>query len=465
MMERDEKRRVTLISLGTAVMLIALKLLVGLKTGYLTMLTEALHSSLDALVTVITFFSIRYAEKPADRDHAYGHGKAENLAAFTEAILLFIAVGWIVKEVIERLVLRTASISPSIWAVAVLCISIGCDIQRSRALRKTAEKYKSPAIEADAVHFRADLVSSGVALVGITVTYIASHWDFAGVYSLVDIVTTCLVLTIVVRMIIGILTKSMGVLLDRTAPKQTDYIRKIVSKVPNVMGIERLRTREAGKQTFIDLTLAIDRNLPVESGYMIGKSVEEAIRRNVGDADIILQVKPVPKGTEAIAERIRSIGAQEGCNLHHIAVHNIGGVVHVDLDLEVEGQMTLSDAHALADAVEEKIKRDNPSIREINTHIDWREPSPANATIIVNGDKSMIEAIRTVVKQEQKILSCSKISVEEEAPGELMLTVHCTMRPEENAETVRKIQEHLEKKLKEAIVHSKRVIIHVEPED
>ncbi|HUJ89810.1 MAG TPA: cation diffusion facilitator family transporter, partial [Syntrophorhabdales bacterium] len=360
MTENREKRRVTLISLGTALVLVLLKLFVGLTTGYLTLLSEALHSSLDALVTIVTFFSIRYAERPADTDHPYGHGKAENLAAFTESLLLFFAIFLIVREVVDRLFFKSVVIEPNIWAVAVLVVSVLCDIHRSKALKRIAQKYKSPAIEADAVHFRADFVTSTIALSGIVMTYLASKLQIHSGYSFIDIMTTCLILVIVVRMVLRILTKSANVLLDRTLSAQTALIKDIVAEVPEVIDVEKVRTREAGKHTFVDLTVDIDRNLSVETGYSIGKRVEETIRKHIDDVDVILQVKPVARETEAIVERVRSIGAKEGCNLHHITVHNVEGTLHADLDLEMEGEVKLADAHAISDVLETKIKEDNP---------------------------------------------------------------------------------------------------------
>ena len=177
-------------------------------------------------------------------------------------------------------------------------------------------------------------------------------------------------------MVLRILRKSAGVLLDRTLPDQTALIRDIATEVPEVIDVEKVRTREAGKQTFVDLTVDIDRNLSVETGYSIGKRVEEMIKEHIDDVDVILQVKPVPKETEDIVERIRSIGTQAGRNLHHITLHKVGGRLHADLDLEVEGDMKLSEAHALSDKLEARIKEDNPAISEVNTHIDWRTPSP-----------------------------------------------------------------------------------------
>jgi len=462
--EKREKRRVTLISFATACVLILLKLSVGLSTGYLTLISEALHSSLDALVTVITLLCIRYAERPADADHAYGHGKAENLGAFTESLLLFFAIFFIVKEVVERLFFKNVVISPNIWAVLVLIFSVLCDVQRSRALRRIADKYKSPAIEADAVHFKADFITSAIALSGILTTYIAQKANArTGVYAIVDVITTCAVLAIVIRMVLRILIKSAGVLLDRTIPDQAAIVKDIVARMPEVIDIEKVRTREAGKQTFIDLTVEIDRNLSVESSYSIGRQVEEKIRKQIKDVDITLQMKPVPSETESITERIRSLGAKEGYNLHHISVHDVAGTLHVDLDLEVEGNVRLAEAHAISDYLEAKIKKDNPAISEINTHVDWRKPSPVYE-VVIDHDQSLVKAIEAIVKEREEILSCKRISVEEEVPGKLFLTIHCTMKPDDSGDTVQAVSEDLEKNLKERIHQVKRVVIHIEPE-
>jgi len=461
--EKREKRRVTLISLATACVLIVLKLVAGIATGYLTLISEALHSSLDALVTVITFLSIRYAERPADTDHAYGHGKAENLAAFTESILLFFAIFFIAKEVVERLFIKDVIITPNIWAVSVLAVSVICDVQRSRALRRIADKYKSPAIEADAVHFKADFVSSAVALSGILITYVAQKVNISGINTYVDVITTCAILSIVIRMVLRILTKSAGVLLDRTLPDQAALIKNIAARVPEVIDVEKVRTREAGKQTFVDLTVDVDRNLSVESTYSIEKKLKEKIGREIKDVDVTLQMRPVATESESIAERIRSIGSKEGYNLHHITLHEVEGKLHVDLDMEVEGNVRLAKAHSIADYLEAKIKRDNPAITEVNTHVDWRKPSPVSE-VVIEHDQGLIKAIESMLHEKEEILSCKRISIEEERSGELFITIHCTMRADDTAEAVHSVSEDLENRIKERMERVKRVIIHVEPE-
>ncbi len=461
MTETTEKRRVTLLSLVTAAVLIIVKVAVGLKTGYLTLITEAIHSTLDALVTVITFFSIRYAERPADSDHPYGHEKAENLAAFTECILLFVALGLVVNQLVRRLFFEVPHLAPSLWPVIVLVISMIFDLNRARALKKVARAYRSPAIEADAVHFSADLVTSGIALCGMGLAYVLSRF-FNSASWFIDIATTGVILLTVARMVLGILLRSSQVLLDRTAPEQRELIRGVVSRIPDVIGVEAIRTREAGKKTFVDLTLAVDRNLTVESSCRIRQSAEAAIQRHVENADVVLQLRPKAKATEDIVERVRAIGASHGHNIHHITVHDIRSVLHVDMDLEVEGEMKLGDAHALADLLETRIKEDNPLISAVNTHIEWRKQSPVEGKVVTERD-ALIGTIERIVRGKQGVLTCGRVVIEEERSGDIVITVNCTMRPEEKGVDVQRTSEEIEMALRETIKGSSRVVVHVEP--
>ena len=462
MTETTEKRRVTLLSLVTATILIIVKVAVGLKTGYLTLITEAIHSTLDALVTVITFFSVRYAEQPADSDHPYGHEKAENLAAFTECILLFVALGLIVSQLVRRLLFEEPHLAPSLWPVIVLVISMVFDLNRAHALKKVARAYRSPAIEADAVHFSADLMTSGIALCGMGLAYILSKFIHSASW-FVDIATTAVILLTVARMVLGILLRSSQVLLDRTAPGQRELIRGIVSEVPDVIGVEAIRTREAGKKTFVDLTLAVDRNLTVESSCRIRQSAEAAIKRRMENADVVLQLRPKAKATEDIAERVRAVGASQGHNVHHITVHDIQGVLHVDMDLEVEGEMELADAHALADLIETRIRQDNPLISAVNTHIEWRAQGPVEGKVVTERD-ALIRTIEGIVRGKQGVLTCGRVVIEEEESGDMVITVNCTMRPEEKGVDAQRTSEEIEMALRESIKGSSRVVVHVEPE-
>src|SRR5437763_4719501 len=167
-MMRREKRRVALNSVIAAVFITILKVIVGVTTGSLGIISEAAHSAFDLLAAIITLFSVRVSDKPADADHQYGHGKIENFSAFLETGLLVFTCIWIVWEAVRRMFFSHHSIEPSPAAFIVLFVSMGVDWWRSRALKRMASKYDSQALEADALHFGTDIWSSGVVVVGLT---------------------------------------------------------------------------------------------------------------------------------------------------------------------------------------------------------------------------------------------------------------------------------------------------------
>src|SRR5579872_6557985 len=173
---RAEKRTAAGNSVLAAVVITGLKIVVGLSTGSLGILSEAAHSGLDLIASVLTFFSVRVSDKPADAEHQYGHGKVESFSAFVETGLLLLTCVWIVYEAGKRLFFHSVEIEPSIWAFLVMGISIVVDSWRSRKLRRIAEKYDSQALQADALHFSTDIWSSSVVILGLALVMAGRHY-------------------------------------------------------------------------------------------------------------------------------------------------------------------------------------------------------------------------------------------------------------------------------------------------
>src|ERR1700691_4501434 len=163
-----EKRMAALGSVGSAVVLVSLKVFLAALTGSLGILSEALHSILDLVAAVITYLSVRVADKPADAQHLYGHGKVESFSAFVETGLLLMTAVYIIWEAFQRLLFRHVEVRPSGMAIVVLLLAMGIDFIRSRALTRVAKKYPSEALEADALHFSTDIWSTFVVILGIT---------------------------------------------------------------------------------------------------------------------------------------------------------------------------------------------------------------------------------------------------------------------------------------------------------
>src|SRR4051812_1042389 len=172
-----EKRTVALMSVAAATAMTILKIVAGLLSGSLGMLSDAAHSGLDLLGAGLTFFSVGISDRPADEDHTYGHAKIENISALTETFLMAASCVWIVSEAVQRIFLHPRNIKPSVWPFAVLVLSIAVDFWRSHQLRTVARRTGSSALEADALHFASDIWSSVAVFIGLGATILGDRYN------------------------------------------------------------------------------------------------------------------------------------------------------------------------------------------------------------------------------------------------------------------------------------------------
>lgn len=279
-----EKKRVALLSVFAAIFLTGFKFLIGILTGSLGILSEALHSGLDLVAAVITYFSVRVSDKPADKDHNYGHGKIENFSAFIETILLVITCTWIIYEAIGRLVSGQTHIEVSVWSYVVVISSIFIDITRSRALSKVAKKYNSQALEADALHFSTDIWSSTVVLFGL----ICANFGFF----FADSIAAFLVALIVLFVSYKLGKRAVEVLLD-TAPQET--IRKvegIMKKYDEVIQFHSLKIRTAGADTFIEFNIHLSPTSNFMDVHELCDRIEKDITEEIPRSEVYIHAEP-----------------------------------------------------------------------------------------------------------------------------------------------------------------------------
>src|SRR5262249_52013125 len=214
---RKEKRAVALNCLLAAAAITALKLVVGLSTRSLGILSEAAHSGLDLVAAFITLLSVRVSDKPADADHQYGHGKVENFSAFLETGLLLLTCVWIVWEAVRRMFFSHHSIEPSAAAFVVLFASMTVDWWRSRALKRMASKYDSQALEADALHFGTDIWSSGVVVLGLACVLAGRKWRISWLAD-ADPIAAIFVAGVIVYVSWRLARQTVDALLDAAPP-------------------------------------------------------------------------------------------------------------------------------------------------------------------------------------------------------------------------------------------------------
>jgi len=279
-----EKKRVAGISVIAAIFLTGFKLLIGLLTGSLGILSEALHSGLDLIAAVITYFSVRISDKPADKEHHFGHGKIENFSALVETLLLVVTCVWIVYEAINRLVSGNTHIQVTVWSYIVVITSIIIDVTRSRALYKVARKYNSQALEADALHFSTDIWSSAVVLVGL----LCANFGLFAADSIAALGVALIVLSISYRL--G--KRAINVLLDSSPVTLSEEISSIIRSVPEVSYFHDLKVRVAGADTFVNVTIHVDPELSISQAHLISHKVEEIICKKIVRCQVQIHYEP-----------------------------------------------------------------------------------------------------------------------------------------------------------------------------
>ena len=288
---KSEKNRVALVSVLAAVLLTATKLVVGLATGSLGILSEAAHSGLDLVAAVVTLFAVRISDKPADEQHTYGHGKVENLSALFETGLLLLTCVWIIYEAIQRLFFRSVHVEASAWAFGIMLLSIFVDYNRSRALSKAARKYNSQALEADALHFSTDIWSSSVVILGLVLVRLSDQLRIPALAQ-GDAVAALVVAGIVVYVSLQLGRRTVAGLLDEIPPGLRDELVQAVKNVPGVNRVKHIRLRWSGAEAFADIVITAQKDVSFEQSHEIATLAEQAIQEALPEAQVTVHVEP-----------------------------------------------------------------------------------------------------------------------------------------------------------------------------
>jgi cation diffusion facilitator family transporter len=288
-----EKRRVAASSVGAAVGLTGMKIVVGLLTGSLGILAEAAHSGFDLLAAAMTYFAVRFSGKPADREHPYGHGKMESLSALFETVLLLGTCLWIIYAATNRLINRQVEVEVTFWSFAVMGTSIVVDISRSRMLYRAARKHKSHALEADALHFSTDIWSSAVVIVGLLAVAIGDRLEQLDFLDYADAVAAIMVGVVVLQVSVKLGLRTVYTLLDTAPAGLEDKIVAAIEAMPSVTNCHRVRIRHSGPQVFVDLHVLIDGGQSLRAAHDLTEQIEQTILQVAPNADVTVHPEPV----------------------------------------------------------------------------------------------------------------------------------------------------------------------------
>jgi cation diffusion facilitator family transporter len=448
------KTNVAAISIFASAGMAATKFAVGIAIGSLALISEALHSSVDVIATVITWLVVRVSDQPADEEHHYGHGKFESLSALFVIALLYVLAGGILVESWSRL--REGAPPPTISAVpfVVLVIDIAVNYWRARALHRAARETQSQALAADALHFASDVLGSFAVIAGLALTAFGFAWGDS-------------VAAIAVAVMISILGLRLGrstieTLLDRAPEGAYEKATAAIRSVPGVVDVERVRVRMVGPTHFIDAIAKVPRTYPIDRVEAIKHNAQAAVSAALGDADLTFTAVPVVRDNESVRERIMVIARNSGLAVHHVTVHDLGDKLTVSIDLEVDGEMELKAAHDIAHDLERSIRDDFGEDVEVDTHIEPLEPELPHGTDAAPERVETIKAALTQFAGKGAIHDIHNVRVRNTEAGEIV-NFHCRAAPSLSVIKVHENVDEIERALRRAFPSIKRVISHAEP--
>jgi cation diffusion facilitator family transporter len=443
-------------SIAASALLACAKLAAGLWSGSLSLLSEAGHGAVDTGATILTYFAVREANKPADAEHHYGHGKFEALAALTETGLLFGLALFVVEEAARRLG-EPAPVDADWPVFAVLGVSILVDFVRSRQLSKVADAEGSDALAADALHFASDLISSILVAVGLAATRLGFvHGDALAAFGVALFIA-------VAGFRLG--RRTIETLLDAAPRELVPQFQKVIGEVPGVIALDTLRLRTVGQRVIGEASIAVSRSLRVEQAARIKDAVAAAIEAHSPQAQITVTTDSRALDDETVIERILLVAARRHFPVHHIIAQQIEERLSISLDLELDAAMPLRRAHEFATEFENAIRDEFGADIEIDTHI---EPLAPHILIGRDADPVMQNAIEEALARYAAALGVvhdvHDVRVRGTADG-LVVNYHCRLDDRLTVEAAHEAVDAIERRLREEFPTILRVAGHSEPNE
>ncbi|HEX3805202.1 MAG TPA: cation-efflux pump [Gaiellaceae bacterium] len=392
------QRRSALVSVVAAAALVVLKLGVGLPTHSLGLVSEAAHSGTDLVAALLTFLAIRVSARPADVSHQFGHGKAEHLSALAEAAFLVLVSLYISLRAIERLTGTTHThVNVTWYALVVVCVVIAIDASRATISFRTARRYTSAALSSNALHFSSDLLGSVAVLVGLLLA--------RGGYPNGDPIAALFVGVLVLLGAARLMKLNVDVLMDRAPAEAEAAALAAIGAMQPAVEVRRLRMRQAGGRQFADVVIGVPPGAAVGQGHAAADAVEAAVEGALPNADVVVHVEPLDVEA-SLRERAHAaaIGVPRVREVHNISLVDVDGRTELSLHVKLPGDLSLDEAHDIAEQLEQAIRGAVPEIAGVQTHLEPLTEA-REGRIVEEKDEALVRRIvREATGQEPREL-------------------------------------------------------------
>ena len=357
------QRRAALVSVAAAATLLVLKLVVGLATHSLGLVSEAVHSGTDLVAALLTFFAVRVSAQPADVSHQFGHGKAEHLSALGEAALLSLASVFISYRAVIRLTGSGGShVHPAWYAFAVIVLVLAVDASRTIVSWRTSRRYQSPALAANALHFGSDFAGTLAVLVGLVFAR-AGH-------PAADPIAALFVGVLVLLAAARLIRRNTDVLMDRAPIEAEEAARAAIVELVPTVELRRLRMRSAAGRQFADVVIGVPPSSVVGQGHAAADAVEAAVEGALPGSDVVVHVEPIEDPSLRERAHAAALAVPRVREVHNLVLVDVAGLKELSLHVKLPGSLSLDEAHDIAEQVEEAIRRAVPEIQAVQTHLE-----------------------------------------------------------------------------------------------
>ena len=454
--DRTGARRVAFVSLLWTAAIAGAKLTVGALTGSVAVLGDGFHSGLDVVATAFTLVAIRVASRPPDREHPYGHGRAENLAALGSSVVMALVGAGVAWEAIRRLV-EGVVFSPPGYALAVAGGAIVVDVWRAAVLRRAAKRYSSPALEADALNFTADIGESLAVLFGLT---LASAGIPAG-----DSIAALLVVVVMWALAGRVAVSAVQVLMDRHPSSLADQVAIAAGKVPGVIQVRDLRLRQSGADMHAEVTVGVGRTSSVEQSHEITEAVEAAIADIAPGTRTLVHVEPSHEGEDLVA---RTFAAANRIGMAD-QVHNVLAVRHPEglwlmLHAKVPPSIPLGRAHEVTLDLEKELRREIDELARVEIHLEPREPRRLSGVVVTAQRADLVEFASSAAERHPPITRCHEVAVSQADDG-LHLVLHCEAPGATSIAEIHDASLDIEAEVHARFDDVRSILVHFEPQE
>jgi cation diffusion facilitator family transporter len=455
------KRNALCISLLAIASVFVFEFSAGMATGSLALLTDSTHALLDAVVTAILIIAVNLASRPRDVDHTYGHGKIETVGGFIGGVALFVVAMFFIYEASARMAAGVPTpVVPGAFGFAAATYTLGVDVLRMAVLGRAARKTGATTLRADLYHAVADFASTGVALAGL--------WLVTAGFRQGDSVAAIILGTFLAYLSGRFAYQSAVELTDRISPRLVQTIGRAVADTEGVLEFRDLKVRRVGREIFVEVTISLKADISFERAHETSAQVERNVAASLPQGEsaksITVHFEPVfspDLPMESIIERAaaRVVGVK---GVHNIIVSRVGatGRLEVSLHIQVNRSAPLSEAHAIASAVEESIKGQLKDAANVTVHLEPLMPEVAG--IEPFSDEGMQESIKSIVLASSDVKKVGRIATFRTGDNTLKIDVDCVFGGPATIEQVHERVTEIEEQIRERYPGS-IVTIHAEP--